>query len=400
MNKDIVKYLFSEYSKIFSNNEKARLFFAPGRINIIGEHTDYTGGYCMPAGVSAGTYVLVKPNSSAEFNVYSLNFPDKVLKVDIFTNQIKENNWTDYLKGVLVELTADGYKIEKGFDGVVYGNIPNGSGLSSSASLEMSLILAILGINGYDIPENGSKEMIKLTLCAQRAENNFVGVKCGILDQFAIGNAKENRVIKMKCDTLDFEYSTIDLKDKTILIMNTNKKRRLEESKYNERRGECERGFELLKKIGITKKILGDVTIEEWDELKSKVKSADEIIYRRVNHVVGENDRVLKAFESLKNDNLDLLARLINQSGDSLKTDFEVTGVHLDAIVQSARSTSGVSAARMTGAGFGGCAIAIVSKGDLDRIKLEISEKYQKVTGLEPEFYNYDISDGAREIIS
>lgn len=399
MNGDIIKNLFEEYSKIFSNNEKARLFFAPGRINIIGEHTDYTGGYCMPAGVSSGTYVLVKPNLSRELNVYSLNIPDKVLKVDIFSNQKKENNWADYLKGVLIELKADGYKIDKGFDGVVYGNIPNGSGLSSSASLEMSLILAILGVNCHHIPKNGSKEMIKLTLCAQRAENNFVGVKCGILDQFAIGNAKENRVIKMKCDTLDFEYSPIDLKDKTILIMNTNKKRRLEESKYNERRAECERGFEALKKLGISKKILGDVTIDEWNELKYKVKSADEVIYKRLNHVVGENDRVLKAFESLINDDLNLLAGLINESGDSLKTDFEVTGVHLDAIIEAARSTLGVIAARMTGAGFGGCAIALALKNDLDRIKSDISEKYIKMTGITPEFYNYDISDGAREIL-
>ncbi|HOF01125.1 MAG TPA: galactokinase [Spirochaetota bacterium] len=398
MTEDIRKFLFEEYSKIFVNSEKFRLFFAPGRINVVGEHTDYTGGYCMPAGISAGTFVLVKPNSSAEFNAFSINFPDKILKVDISSNQIKENNWGDYLKGVLVELAADGYKIDRGFDGVVYGNIPNGSGLSSSASLEMSLILAILGINGYNIPENGSKEMIKLTLCAQRAENNFVGVKCGILDQFAIGNAKENRVIKMKCDTLDFKYSPINLKDKTIIIMNTNKKRRLEESKYNERRSECERGFEILKNYGIKKTALGDVTIGEWNELKSKVKSADEIIYRRLNHVVGENDRVLKAFESLQNDDLSLLARLINESGDSLKTDFEVTGDYLDAIVEAARSTSGVIAARMTGAGFGGCAIAIAQKDDLDKIKLEISQKYQKSTGIAPEFYNYDISDGAREI--
>lgn len=399
MNGDIIKKLFEEYSKIFGNNEKARLFFAPGRVNIIGEHTDYTGGYCMPAGVSAGTYVLVKPNSSAEFKVHSLNFPEKILKVEILSKQIKENNWADYLKGVFIELKAVGYKIDKGFDGVVYGNIPNGSGLSSSASLEMSLILAILGVNGHHIPENGSKEMIKLTLCAQRAENNFVGVKCGILDQFAIGNAKENRVIKMKCDTLDFEYSPIDLKDNTILIMNTNKKRRLEESKYNERRTECELGFEELKKLGISKKILGDVTIEEWNELKFKVKSADEVIFKRLNHVVGENDRVLKAFESLMNDDLDLLARLINESGDSLKTDFEVTGSHLDAIIGSARSTTGVIAARMTGAGFGGCAIAVALKNDLDRIKSEISDKYIKITGITPEFYNYDISDGAREIV-
>ncbi len=262
----------------------------------------------------------------------------------------------------------------------------------------MSLILAILGINCYIIPENGSKEIIKLTLCAQRAENNFVGVKCGILDQFAIGNAKENRVIKMKCDTLDFKYSPINLKDKTIIIMNTNKKRRLEESKYNERRSECERGFEILKNYGIKKTALGDVTIGEWNELKSKVKSDDEIIYRRLNHVVGENDRVLRAFESLQNDDLSRLARLINESCDSLKTDFEVTGDYLDAIVEAARSTSGVIAARMTGAGFGGCAIAIAQKDDLDKIKLEISQKYQKSTGIAPEFYNYDISDGAREI--
>ncbi|HNZ28236.1 MAG TPA: galactokinase, partial [Spirochaetota bacterium] len=161
---------------------------------------------------------------------------------------------------------------------------------------------------------------------------------------------------------------------------------------------ECERGFEILKNYGIKKTALGDVTIGEWNELKSKVKSADEIIYRRLNHVVGENDRVLRAFESLQNDDLSRLARLINESGDSLKTDFEVTGDYLDAIVEAARSTSGVIAARMTGAGFGGCAIAIAQKDDLDKIKLEISQKYQKSTGIAPEFYNYDISDGAREI--
>ena len=397
MNKsDITNFLIEKYNTLFTNNRDFLLVFAPGRINLIGEHTDYTGGVVLPAAIDCGTYLLLKPNDTNFINISSLNFEEKKYTIDISKSIIKSNLWTDYLLGILSELNKAGILIQKGFDGVIFGNIPNGSGLSSSASLEMALILGITAVNNVEIPKPGSQKMIDYTLIAQKAENNFVGVNCGIMDQFVIGNAKKNKAIKLDCSNLNFEYCNVTLDDYTILVLNTNKQRKLEESKYNERREECEKGYELLKKFGIEKNFLGKVTVSELNKYIDNIKSISPILVKRLYHIVTENNRVMEAFISLKEKNLPKFASLINQSGDSLRNYYEVTGHHLDAIVDAAKSTVGVIASRMTGAGFGGCAISIVEKSKIKSVKKSISEKYYNSTGITPEFYNFKISDGAK----
>ncbi len=393
---DIFSFLEKEFNNYFNNNNNFSIFFAPGRINLIGEHTDYTGGFVLPAGIDKGTYILAKKNNSKKINILSLNFEKKIETIDLTESLIKESKWTDYIKGCIFFLREKFKNLNSGFDAIVYGNIPNGAGLSSSASIEMVAILTILGMNEIDIPLPGTKEMIDLTLIAQKAENNFVGVNCGIMDQFAIGNAKKDCAIKLNCNTLDFDYCKVELEDYSILVSNTNKKRRLEESKYNERRRECEIGFELLKKYGVTKEVLADVTVEEWDSIKDKFND-NPTIKKRLNHVITENQRVKEAFSALNTKDIKKFAQLLNESGNSLKNDYEVTGEHLDAIVESARDTDGVIASRMTGAGFGGCAINIVEKKKIQSVIENIKHKYFNQTNILPDFYIFNLGDGARK---
>ncbi|HOV14178.1 MAG TPA: galactokinase [Spirochaetota bacterium] len=390
-------FLLEKFFKVFNYKPKDfRIFFAPGRVNLIGEHTDYTGGLVFPASINCGTYILAVKNNTKIIKISSLNFDKEIINIDIEKVQTKDGNWADYFKGCFKELKID-HEIDIGFDALVYGNIPNGSGLSSSASFEMVSLITIMGINNIKIPENGSKEMVELTIKAKNCENNFVGVNCGIMDQFAIGNGKKNCAIMLDCFDLSFSYASLDLGEYSILVSNTNKKRRLEESKYNERRKECEDGFEMLKRFGVSKQSLGRVTIEEWDNLKDKFND-NPIIKKRLNHVITENTRVKRAYNLLKSNNILAFSNLLNFSGDSLRDDFEVTGFHLDAMVESSRTTPGVVASRMTGAGFGGCAVSIVEKNKLDKIIKEITKKYFEKTNIPPEFYSFEIDDGAREI--
>lgn len=394
---DILKFLENEFINFFSNNKgQAYIFFAPGRINLIGEHTDYTGGLVLPAAIDKGTYIYAKKNNTTKINIVSFNIEKKIETIDLKLPLIKENKWTDYIKGCLFYLNERFENLEIGFDAIVYGNIPNEAGLSSSASIEMAIIITILKINGLNLPSPGTKEMVELTLIAQKAEDSFVGVSCGIMDQFAIGNSKKDYAIRLDCHTLQFEYSPVELGNYIILVSNTNKKRRLEETKYNIRRMECEKGFEILTKIGINKEVLGCVELKEWDEVKEKIE--DSIIKKRLNHVITENNRVKEAFLALKNRDIQKFALLLNESGDSLKNDYEVTGEHLDAIVEIAREIDGVIASRMTGAGFGGCSINIVEKDKVKNIIEILGERYFKRTNIKADFYIFNLENGACEI--
>lgn len=395
---EISDFLIKEFNKLFKNdNDDFLLFFAPGRINFIGEHTDNTGGLVFPAGIDCGTYILAKKNNSHLINISSLNFGNNVEIIDTQKKQFKSGLWTDYFKGVLKELQIENNDLFQGFDAVVFGNIPNGAGLSSSASIEMASVVTVLGMNNKKIPAPGSTEMVLYTLLSQRCENNFVGVNCGIMDQFSIGNAKKDCAIKLNCKDLSFEYSHINLGEYSILVANTNKKRRLEESQYNRRRFECETGFKKLKELGIEKDVLGEVTIEEWNILKSQFDN-NPVIKKRLNHVITENNRVTEVLKALNKNDIKTFSELINCSGESLKNDFEVTGIHLDALVDAARTTEGVIGSRMMGAGFGGCTLNIIETKYLNKIKTEISNKYFIKTNIKPEFYNFKIGDGTRLI--
>jgi galactokinase len=369
--------------------EKA--FFAPGRINLIGEHTDYNGGHVFPCAITYGTYAVARKREDQLVRVYSENFPDKGI-IEFSLQELdydKAHNWGNYPKGMIRYIKEAGYRIPNGFQCVIKGNIPNGAGLSSSASIEMLTGVLIKGLFQLEIP---TLELIKL---GKRVENEFIGVNSGIMDQFAIGMGKENAGILLDCQTLKYEYAPIQLENHKIIIMNTNKRRELADSKYNERRGECEEALsQLQQKLPI--EALGQLSQQEFEENKYLI--TNEIVRKRAKHAVYENRRTIKALEELKAGNLTAFGQLMNQSHASLRDDYEVTGVELDRLVEAAWNQPGVLGARMTGAGFGGCAIAIVANETVESFIENVGAAYKDKIGYEAEFYVASIGDGAKEL--
>lgn len=383
-----IKQLKRNFNELYGDGD-ALCFFSPSRINIIGEHIDYNGGKVMPAAIELGTYGVVRVRDD-EF-VY-LASEDMELKVKVDLNDFtynKKDQWANYPKGVMHFMKEAGYKIG-GMDILIKGNIPNGAGLSSSASLE--LLIAII-IN--DLFNNSEIQMIELVKVSQQAENDFVGVKCGIMDQFAIGMGKENKAVLLDTNSLEYEYIDMDLKDNKIVIMNTNKRRELSDSKYNERRAECDVALlELKRYMDINN--LCDLTIDEYEKVKENIECV--IIQARVEHVVYENDRVLKASKALREGNIAEIGEILKASHNSLKNLYEVTGKELDSIVNAANNAEGCLGARMTGAGFGGCAIALVNNNYIDSFIEDVKRTYKEETGLEGEFYITGIGGGTRQL--
>ncbi|TDL63392.1 galactokinase [Rhodococcus qingshengii] len=366
-------------------------FFAPGRINLIGEHTDYNGGHVFPCAITYGTYAVAKKRDDNVVRLYSVNFPNKeVIEFDLTQlDYDKQHNWANYPKGMIRYIKEAGYDIPTGFECVIEGNIPNGAGLSSSASIELLTGVLLDGLYKLGIPR---LDMIKL---GKRVENEFIGVNSGIMDQFAIGMGKKDAGILLDCQTLNFQYAPIKLEGYKILIMNTNKRRELADSKYNERRGECEQALaQLQKRLPI--EALGQLTEAEFDENQTLIPN--ETVRKRAKHAVYENVRTLKALEELRAVNLEAFGQLMNQSHISLRDDYEVTGVELDNLVEAAWKQPGVIGARMTGAGFGGCAIAIVENEQVDSFIAKVGAAYQDKIGYPADFYVASIGDGAKEI--
>lgn len=366
-------------------------FFAPGRINLIGEHTDYNGGHVFPCAITYGTYAVVKKREDNLVRLYSVNFPDKeIIEFDLTQLEYdKQHNWANYPKGMIRYIKEAGYVLPSGFECVIEGNIPNGAGLSSSASIELLTGVILDGLFGLGIARI---DMIKI---GKKVENEFIGVNSGIMDQFAIGMGKEDAGILLDCQTLHYQYAPIQLEGHKILIMNTNKRRELADSKYNERRGECEQALSLLQqKLPI--EALGQLSEAEFDENQSLI--VNETIRKRAKHAVYENVRTLKALEELKAGNLEAFGQLMNQSHISLRDDYEVTGIELDSLVEAAWRQPGVIGARMTGAGFGGCAIAIVEDDQVESFIANVGTVYQDKIGYQADFYVASIGDGAKEI--
>jgi galactokinase len=366
-------------------------FFAPGRINLIGEHTDYNGGHVFPCAITYGTYAVAKKREDNLVRLYSVNFPNKeIIEFDLTQlDYEKQHNWANYPKGMIRYIKEAGYDIPQGFECVIEGNIPNGAGLSSSASIELLTGVLLDGLFKLGIPR---LDMIKL---GKRVENEFIGVNSGIMDQFAIGMGKKDAGILLDCQTLNFQYAPIKLEGYKILIMNTNKRRELADSKYNERRGECEQALSLLQeKLPI--QALGQLTEAEFDENQTLIPN--ETVRKRAKHAVYENVRTLKALEELTAGNLEAFGQLMNQSHISLRDDYEVTGVELDSLVEAAWKQPGVIGARMTGAGFGGCAIAIVENEQVESFMANVGAAYQDKIGYPADFYVASIGDGAKEI--
>lgn len=387
MKKELVK----KFEEIFGDEGEIKSYFAPGRVNLIGEHTDYNGGHVFPCALTIGTYAIARKRADNKLRFYSMNFEELgVLESDL--NDLvfrKEADWTNYPKGVIWAFIEKGYPVQNGFDLLLYGNIPNGSGLSSSASVEVVTGFMLKDMLGFTL------SMVDIALIGQYSENHFNGVNCGIMDQFSIAMGKKDHAIFLDTSNLSYEYAPIKLEDSKIVIASSNKKRGLGDSKYNERRSECETALSEIQKVKDIK-TLGDLTKEEFEELQTAIK--DPIRRKRAKHAVYENQRTIKAVEALKENNLELFGKLMNESHISLRDDYEVTGMELDTLVEAAWEEEGVIGSRMTGAGFGGCSVSIVKNDKVEDFILHVGKKYKEKIGYEADFYVVDIGDGAREI--
>ena len=386
----MLEKLYDKFKELFGYEAESK-FFAPGRVNLIGEHTDYNGGHVFPCAIHKGTYALVKKRDDKKFRMYSENFENLGIIEFLLDNLVneKKHKWVNYPKGVVKMFIEAGYKIDSGFDVLFYGNIPNGSGLSSSASIEIVTSIILKDLYNLDI------DMVEMVKLSQKAENQFIGVNSGIMDQFAVGMGKKDNAILLDCNTLKYSYAPVILKDEVLVIGNTNKKRGLADSKYNERRAECEEALkDLQKELDIQS--LGELSIEEFNKNEKLIKN--EINRKRAKHAVCENQRTIKAQKELMEGNLEEFGRLMNESHVSLRDDYEVTGIELDTMVEIAWNQEGVIGSRMTGAGFGGCTISIVKKDAVDKFIENVGKEYKERVGLDADFYVVNISDGAKKL--
>lgn len=386
----MLEKLYDKFKELFGYEAESK-FFSPGRVNLIGEHTDYNGGHVFPCAIHRGTYALVKKRDDKKFRMYSENFENLGIIEFLLDNLVneKKHKWVNYPKGVVKMFIEAGYKIDSGFDVLFYGNIPNGSGLSSSASIEIVTSIILKDLYHLDI------DMVKMVKLSQKAENQFIGVNSGIMDQFAVGMGKKDNAILLDCNTLKYSYAPVILKDEVLVIGNTNKKRGLADSKYNERRAECEEALkDLQKELDIQS--LGELSVEEFNKSEKLIKN--EINRKRAKHAVYENQRTIKAQKELMEGNLKEFGRLMNESHVSLRDDYEVTGIELDTMVEIAWNQEGVIGSRMTGAGFGGCTISIVKKDAVDKFIENVGKEYKEKVGLDADFYVVNISDGAKKL--
>ena len=384
--------LLAEFSKIFGGDGQAELFFSPGRVNLIGEHTDYNGGHVFPCALTIGTYGAVRKRTDRKLRLYSMNFSGTGIwetSLDELT-PCPEDRWTNYPKGVLWALQEKGYEVPFGFDLLVYGNIPNGSGLSSSASLEV--LIGTIAKKFYGLDMLTMEDIAKI---GQYSENHYNGVNCGIMDQFAVAMGKKNHAIYLDTATLEYEYAPLELGDARIVIACSNKKRGLADSAYNTRRSECETALQELQQV-VKVDTLGDLSEEEFEQYKDAIK--DPVRVRRARHAVYENQRTRKAAEALKKGDLAEFGRLMNESHVSLRDDYEVTGIELDTLAETAWEQPGVIGSRMTGAGFGGCTVSIVKNDAIDAFIENVGRKYESVIGYAADFYVVEAGDGARRL--
>jgi len=384
-----INQLYKTFENKFGKSDiKASFYFAPGRVNLIGEHTDYNGGYVFPCALSFGTYLVMRKNNQSIIRLASTNY-EFIAEIPLEKVQIKQGTeWVNYPLGIIDQFIKKGKTIQ-GADFLFSGDMPNGAGLSSSASIEMVTAVAINDLFNFNI------DKIELVKMAQKAENEFVGMNCGIMDQFASGMGKKNHAIFLDCETLDYELVPIKLNGYKIVISNTNKPRKLIESKYNERRAECEKALEYLNKKNNFKN-LGKIDYNLFLNISNQIP--DKIIIKRAKHVISEDDRVLKAIKFLKEGNIIQFGELMNQSHNSLRDDYEVTGIELDTLVDEARKINGVIGSRMTGAGFGGCTVSIVKTEMIDEFINNVGKNYMQKIGYEPSFYIAEIADGAKKL--
>lgn len=381
--------LMETFLKLYGEGGEVRTYFAPGRVNLIGEHTDYNGGHVFPCALTLGTYGLARKREDRTLRFYSVNF-EKLGVVETSLDDLvphKEASWTNYPKGVMWAFEKRGYRLDHGLDILIWGNIPNGSGLSSSASLEVLTGVILKDIFGFD-----QVSMVDIALIGQDAENNFNGCNCGIMDQFASAMGKKDHAIFLDTNTLNYEYAPVVLEDAKIVITNSKVKHSLVDSAYNDRRNESETALrELQTEVEI--QTLGDLTEEEFEMHKNAIQNP--IRQKRAKHAVYENQRTIRAVEALKNNDVELFGKLMNASHQSLRDDYEVSCEEIDILVDLAQAMPGVLGSRITGGGFGGCTVSIVKNDTVDRFVEEIGKAYQEKVGHEAEFYVVEIGDGA-----
>lgn len=383
--------LIATFKEKFGDGGDIRSYFAPGRVNLIGEHTDYNGGHVFPCALTIGTYFIARQREDRFLRFYSTNFESLGIIESSLDNLVwsKEADWTNYPMGVMWAFGEKGYKITNGFDILLCGNIPNGSGLSSSASVEVGTGVLLRDMYGFDV------SMIDIALIGQYSENNFNKVNCGIMDQFAIAMGKKDHAIFLDTADLSYEYAPIVLKDAKIVIACSNKKRGLGDSKYNERRAECEEALAELQTV-VDIKSLGELDEAQFEQYRSAIKS--EVRQRRAKHAVYENQRTIKAVAALKAGDIEEFGKLMIASHDSLRDDYEVTGKELDTLVASALKQDGVIGSRMTGAGFGGCTVSIVKNDNIDAFIENVGKEYKDTIGYAADFYVVEVGDGAGTI--
>ena len=385
----IKEQVLQKFQEIFGADEGAKAYFAPGRVNLIGEHTDYNGGHVFPCALTIGTYGVARKREDDKLRFYSMNFGE----LGVIESSLGEfvpggdKNWTAYPKGVMWAFEQKGMKMPSGLDLLLFGNIPNGSGLSSSASVEVLTGAILRDLFGFEVTNQD------LALIGQFSENKYNLVNCGIMDQFAIAMGKKDNAIFLDTADLSFEYAPIKLDGAKIVISCSNKKRGLGDSKYNERRSECETALAELQKV-VQIKSLGELSEEQFEKYKDAIR--DDVRRKRAKHAVYENQRTLKAVAALKAGNLTEFGELMNASHVSLRDDYEVTGIELDTLAEEAWKVPGVIGSRMTGAGFGGCSVSIVKDEAVDAFIQSVGEAYKKKIGYAADFYVVEIGDGPR----
>ena len=381
--------LIQKFQELYGAEGDIRTYFAPGRVNLIGEHTDYNGGHVFPCALTIGTYAVARKRTDRKLRFFSVNFE----RLGIIESSLdylvpsRRAGWTNYPKGVMWTFGKRGMEISNGVDILLYGNIPNGSGLSSSASVEVVTGVMLRDLFGFDSLTN-----IDLALIGQQSENEYNGVNCGIMDQFAVAMGKKDYAIFLDTSDLSYTYAPIKLDHARIVIASSNKKRGLGDSKYNERRAECEAALAELQKV-VDIKSLGDLTEEAFEQYKDAIK--DETRKKRAKHAVYENRRTIQAVAALEANDIAKFGQLMNASHVSLRDDYEVTGKELDTLVEEAWKIPGVIGSRMTGAGFGGCTVSIVENDAVENFISKVGEAYKKAIGYAADFYVIDVGEGA-----
>lgn len=379
--------ILRKFAEVFGDTEGTEVYFAPGRVNMIGEHTDYNGGHVFPCALTIGTYGVARKRQDRKLRFYSMNF-ERIGVIESSLDNLSPDpwaDWTNYPKGVMWAFGEKGMEVPSGLDMLLCGNIPNGSGLSSSASVEVLTGFILRDMFGFDVSNQD------LALIGQYSENHFNGVNCGIMDQFAIAMGKKEHAIFLDTATLSYEYAPIRLDDAKIVIACSNKKRGLGDSKYNERRSECEQALAELQQV-CSIGSLGELTEEEFEKYQGSIGS--EVRRKRARHAVFENRRTIQAVQALKDNDIAAFGQLMNASHVSLRDDYEVTGVELDTLVEETWKVEGVIGSRMTGAGFGGCTVSIVKNGSIDDFIARVGAAYQARIGYAADFYVVEIGDG------